>query len=287
MKKKAVVLLTVFLFHFLSPSPAWAQEADTMAATAETTETVDSAAPAEEAAAPAAPAAPEAEQTAAEEAPTDQSFHQIVKRYFLEGDWRFMTPVLLCLILGLAIAIERIIMLNLKDVNEEKLLSKVESYLQKGDVNGAKELLRKTPGPIATVLLQAMERKDEGIDVVEKSIVATASVEMSRLEKGLTWISLFIAIAPMLGFMGTVIGMIQSFTEIEAAGDISPSIVAGGIKVALLTTVAGLIVAIILQIFYNYLLSKIESMVTSMEDASIAFVDMLLKYGIAKRNTNA
>ncbi len=281
-RKKAAVLLTVLFFHLLTPSLIRAQEE--AAATADTTEMVDSAATAAEEAAPAA--AEVAPEPAPEEAPQDQSFHQVVKRYFLEGDWRFMTPVLICLILGLAIAIERIIVLNLKDVNEEKLLAKVEEYLKKGDVNGAKELLRKTPGPIATVLLQSLDRKDEGIEVVEKSIVATASVEMSRLEKGLTWISLFIAVAPMLGFMGTVIGMIQSFTEIEAAGDISPSIVAGGIKVALLTTVAGLIVAIILQIFYNYLLTKIEGIVTAMEDASIAFVDMLIKHGIVKTNAS-
>ncbi len=282
MKKKATLLLTVFLMQLSAPVAVRAQEEAAPDTVAESVgDNVDSPATAEAAAPPA-----ESMQTATnpekEEPPTNESFHQIVKRYFLEGDWRFMTPVLICLILGLAIAIERIISLNLKDISSQKLLKKLDKSLQSSNVESAKELLRKTPGPIASVFLQALERKDEGVEVVEKSIVATASVEMSRLEKGLTWISLFIAIAPMLGFMGTVIGMIQSFTEIEAAGDISPSIVAGGIKVALLTTVAGLIVAIILQVFYNYLLAKIEGMVTEMEDASIAFVDMLIKYGILK-----
>ncbi len=280
MKKKAALLLTVFTLQLAAPMTGWAQDpaADTAAEAVEET-TADS-----PAAATATPPTPAPQPPADDpQPPANESFHQIVKRYFLEGDWRFMTPVLICLILGLAISIERIISLNLKDVSSTKLLAKLDNLLKAGNVDAAKELLRKTPGPIASVFLQALERKDEGVEVVEKSIVATASVEMSRLEKGLTWISLFIAIAPMLGFMGTVIGMIQSFTEIEAAGDISPSIVAGGIKVALLTTVAGLIVAIILQVFYNYLLSKIESMVTEMEDASIAFVDMLIKYGVVKK----
>jgi len=207
-----------------------------------------------------------------------QTFHQAVKEKFIEGDWKFMTPVLLCLILGLAIAIERIITLNLATTNTKKLLAKVEDALNSGGVDAALDVTRNTRGPVASIFTQGLMRMSEGIDMVEKSIISYGSVEMGRLEKGLVWISLFISIAPMLGFMGTVIGMIGAFDAIEAAGDISPSLVAGGIKIALLTTVAGLIVAIILQLFYNYCVSKIDGLVNEMEDASIALVDMLVKH---------
>ena len=209
---------------------------------------------------------------------SDQTFHQAVKEKFIEGDWKFMSPVLLCLILGLAIAIERIITLNLATTNSKKLLVKVEDALNSGGVDAALDVTRNTRGPVASIFTQGLMRMSEGIDMVEKSIISYGSVEMGRLEKGLVWISLFISIAPMLGFMGTVIGMIGAFDAIEAAGDISPSLVAGGIKVALLTTVAGLIVAIILQLFYNYCVSKIDSLVNEMEDASIALVDLLVKH---------
>ncbi|WKN33595.1 MotA/TolQ/ExbB proton channel family protein [Porifericola rhodea] len=217
----------------------------------------------------------------------EQSFHQAVKQKFIEGDWKFMSPVLLCLILGLAIAIERIITLNMATTNTKKLLAKVEDALNSGGVEAAKDVTKNTRGPVASIFTQGLMRMSEGIDMVEKSIISYGSVEMGRLEKGLVWISLFIAIAPMLGFMGTVIGMIGAFDAIEAAGDISPSLVAGGIKVALLTTVAGLIVAIILQLFYNYCVSKIDSLVNSMEDASIALVDLLVKHKLTTGGTSA
>ena len=215
----------------------------------------------------------------------EQTFHQSVKSKFIEGDWKFMTPVLLCLILGLAIAIERIITLNLATTNTKKLLANVEDALNTGGVEAAKDVTRNTRGPVASIFTQGLLRWSEGVDMVEKSIISYGSVEMGRLERGLVWISLFIAIAPMLGFMGTVIGMIGAFDAIEAAGDISPSLVAGGIKIALLTTVAGLIVAIILQLFYNYCVSKIDSLVNNMEDASIALVDMLVKHKITGGTT--
>ena len=189
-----------------------------------------------------------------------------------------MTPVLLCLIIGLAIALERIVTLNMATTNTKKLLLKVEEALASGGVEAAKEITRDTKGPVASIFTQGLMRYAEGIDMVEKSIVSYGSVEMGRLEKGLIWVSLFIALAPMLGFFGTVVGMIFAFDTIEAAGDISPSIVAGGIKIALLTTVAGLIAAMILQLFYNYLVSKIDSLVNDMEDASISFVDILVKH---------
>ncbi len=211
----------------------------------------------------------------------DASFHQIVKDKFIEGDVTFMTPVLICLIIGLAISIERIITLNLATTNTDKLLANVEDALANGGVEAAKEVTKGTRGPVASIFTQGLMRMSEGIEMVEKSIIAYGSVEMGRLEKGLVWVSLFVALAPMLGFMGTVIGMIGAFDAIEAAGDISPQIVANGIKVALLTTVAGLIVGIILQVFYNYLVSKIDSLVNQMEDASITLVDLLVKHKLA------
>ena len=206
------------------------------------------------------------------------SFHQVIKQKFIEGGPGFMGIVLLCLILGLALAIERIIYLNLATTDTDKLLSGVENALQNGGVDAAKEVCRNTKGPVASIFYQGLDRANEGIDMVEKSIISYGSVQMGLLEKGLSWISLFIALAPMLGFMGTVIGMIGAFDAIEAAGDISPSLVAGGIKVALLTTVFGLIVAMILQVFYNYLISKVDSITNSMEDASISLIDLLVKH---------
>jgi len=213
------------------------------------------------------------EEIVAEEA----SFHQIIKQKFIEGGPGFMGIVLLCLILGLALAIERILYLNMATTDTDKLLSDVEVALKSGGVEAAQEVCRNTKGPVASIFYQGLERSDEGVDMVEKSIVAYGSVQMGLLEKGLSWISLFIALAPMLGFMGTVIGMIGAFDAIEAAGDISPSLVAGGIKVALLTTVFGLIVAMILQVFYNYLIAKVDSIVNSMEDSSISLIDLLVK----------
>lgn len=204
-------------------------------------------------------------------------FHQELKKRFIEGGPGFMGIVLLCLILGLAIAIERIIYLNLSTTNIKKLTSDVEEALASGGVDAAKEVCRNTKGPVASIYYQGLDRTDEGLDAVEKAVVAYGGVQMGQLEKNVSWISLFIALAPMLGFMGTVIGMIQAFDKIEAAGDMQPSLVAGGIKVALLTTVFGLVVAIILQIFYNYIIAKIDSIVNDMEDASITLMDLLIR----------
>ncbi len=208
--------------------------------------------------------------------------HQTIKKKFIEGGAGFMGIVLLALILGLALSIERIIYLNLASTNTKKLLTNVQSALDEGGVDSAKEVCRSTRGPIASIFYQGLARADEGIEVVEKSVISYGSVQMGLLERGLTWISLFISLAPMLGFMGTVIGMIDAFDSIQAAGDISPGLVAGGIKVALITTVSGLIVAIILQIFYNYIVSKIDTIVNEMEDASISLVDLLVKYNHKK-----
>jgi biopolymer transport protein ExbB len=212
----------------------------------------------------------------------EASFHQVIKQQFIDGGPEFMGIVLICLILGLAISIERIIHLNLATTNVSKLLTKVDEALNSGGVEAAKEVCRNTNGPVASIFVQGLMRMSEGVEMVEKSIIAYGSVEMGKLEKGMVWISLFISLAPMLGFMGTVIGMIDAFDAIAAAGDVSPSLVAGGIKVALLTTVGGLIVAVILQLFYNYLVSKVDSLVNSMEDASITLVDMLVRHNEGK-----
>ncbi len=207
---------------------------------------------------------------------------QSLKEKFIEGDWKFMSTVLICLILGLAFCIERIITLNIATTNTDKLLNRIDEKLSTGDLDGAMEVAKSTPGPTASVLYEGLRNSGGGPEAVEKAIVSYGSVQMGLLEKGLVWISLFIAIAPMLGFMGTVIGMIQAFDRIEAVGDLSPSVVAGGIKVALLTTVFGLIVAIILQILYNYIVSKIDGIVNKMEDATISFVDILSRNKVFK-----
>ncbi|WP_130733350.1 MotA/TolQ/ExbB proton channel family protein [Flavobacterium sp. J27] len=206
------------------------------------------------------------------------TFTQKMKQRFIEGGPGFMGIVLICLILGLAIAIERIIYLNLSTTNSKKLIADVEDALKSGGVEAAKEVCRNTSGPVASIFYQGLDRQAHGMDSAEKAVVAYGGVQMGQLEKNVSWISLFIALAPMLGFMGTVIGMIEAFDQIQSAGSMEPSLVAGGIKVALLTTVFGLIVAIILQIFYNYIIAKIDSIVNDMEDASISLIDILSDY---------
>lgn len=273
--KKVLSLLAMFAMVIMVSTSAFAQE-DTTAAVEDTTAT-------EEYTSASEGVTEEAEEpvqevvAAEEEVVEEKSFQQVIKEKFIEGDPQFMGIVLIALILGLAICIERIIYLNMATTNNKKLLNDIESALNSGGVEAAKEVCRNTRGPVASIFYQGLDRMDEGLEMVEKSIISYGSVQMGNLERGISWISLFIALAPMLGFMGTVIGMIGAFDAIEAAGDISPSLVAGGIKVALLTTVFGLIVAIILQIFYNYIVAKVDSIVNSMEDASISLVDLLYK----------
>ena len=202
-------------------------------------------------------------------------FTQILKEQFIQGGPAFMGIVLLCLILGLAVAIERIIYLNMASTNSAKLKQQVEDALASGGVEAAKEVCRNTKGPVASIFYQGLDRVGEGLESAEKAVVAYGGVQMGQLEKNVSWLSLFIAIAPMLGFMGTVIGMIQAFQKIAAVGNLSASLIAGDIQVALLTTVFGLITAIILQIFYNYIIAKIDSIVNDMEDSSISLIDML------------
>ena len=204
--------------------------------------------------------------------------HQALKSKFIEGGAGFMSLIIICLVLGMALAIERILYLAFSKTNTTKLLDAVEAALAKGGVEEAKKVCHETRGPVASIFYQGLLRADQGIDVVEKTIVSYGGVQMSLMENGLSWIGLFISIAPSLGFLGTVIGMIQAFDNIQKAGDIPPNVVAGGMKVALITTVGGLIVAMILQIFYNYIIAKIDSLSIDMEDSSIRFVDTMVKY---------
>ena len=221
---------------------------------------------------------PELTETFDEFSFTDGNFHQAIKTKFIEGSAFFMSFIALTLIVGLAFCLERIIYLNLSQINTRKFLSEIESHLDKKDLEGAKDIARNTRGPVASICYQALNRIQESIDVVEKSIISYGSVQAGLLEKNLSWITLFIAVAPSLGFLGTVIGMIQSFDNIQQLGDINPTIVAGGMKFALITTVGGLIVALILQFFYNYILTKIEGILNEMEDDSIRILDMVIKY---------
>ncbi len=204
--------------------------------------------------------------------------HQALKTKFIEGGAGFMALIVICLILGLALSIERILYLSFSKVNAKVLVAKVEKALAEGGVEAAKDVCRNTRGPVAKIFFDGLDRYDQGIDVVEKNVVSSGSVQMSLLENNLSWISLFIALAPSLGFLGTVVGMIEAFDAIQAAGDISPNVVAGGMKVALITTVGGLIVAMILQVFYNYILAKIDALTIDMEEASIDLVDALTEY---------
>ncbi len=260
--KKLFLVLAAAAMTF-GPASVFAQEPE--AATEAATEQV------------AAPAVEEAAIDAEIQIAGD-SMHHILMQKFLEGGWGWMLPVLLCLVLGLAIAIERILYLSLSTINVKKFESKVEEALNNGGIEAAKELCRNTNGPIASIYYQGLDRYNQGLDAVEKAVVSYGSVQTGQMESGLSWIGLFIALSPMLGFMGTVVGMIGAFDAIQAAGDITPTLVAGGIKVALLTTLMGLIAAVILQLFYNYIISKIDSIVNEMEDASIILMDMLTVY---------
>mgnify|MGYP001776140038 CR=1 FL=1 len=216
----------------------------------------------------------------AEQVAVEGGFHQALKTKFIEGGADFMSLVAIPLIFGLAFCLERIIYLNLAETNPATLLKGIEEALDRGDVEGAKAIARDTRGPIASIAYQGLMRIDQGIDVVDKSIVSYGGVQGGLLEKNLSWIALFIAMAPSLGFLGTVVGMVMAFDKIEQVGDISPTVVAGGMKVALITTIGGLIVALILQVFYNYLLSKVETILNQMEDASITLLDIIIKYSV-------
>ena len=226
----------------------------------------------------AAPAAEEVAEAPAEEAGGMVALHKTLKTKFIEGGAGFMALTLVTLVFGLALCIERIIYLSLSKTNTKELLANIEAALKEGGIEKALEVCRNTRGPVASIFYQGLSRYDEGIDVVEKTVASYGGVQLGLLEKNLSWISLFISIAPSLGFLGTIIGMIEAFDKIQQAGDISATVVAGGIKVALLTTVFGLIVAMILQLFLNFILTRIEGLTTEMEDSSIKLLDMVVEY---------
>ncbi len=275
--KKLIALFTIAAFMTFGISNLVAQE------TPEQVENTEQTVNQEEAAAPTevATPAPVQEEVAAPAEAENTTFRETIKKQFIDGGPGFMGIVLIVLLLGMAISIERIIYLTMATTNSKKLLAGIEAKMQNGDVDGATQLCKDTRGPVASIFTQGLIRYKDGqsLDEVEKSLVSYGSVEGGKLESGLSWIGLCISLAPMFGFMGTVIGMIQAFDDIAAAGDMSPTVVASGMKVALLTTVFGLIAAIILQIFFNFIASKIEGIVNDMEDASISFMDILVKYG--------
>ncbi len=227
-----------------------------------------------------APAAAQTEQSTGVADATEGGIHKEIKIKFIEGTASFMSLVAIALVVGLAFCIERIIYLSLAEINTKKFVASIEAALEKGDVEAAKDLARNTRGPVASIYYQGLMRVDQGLDVVEKSIVSYGGVQAGYLEKGCSWITLFIAMSPSLGFLGTVIGMVMAFDKIQQVGDISPTVVAGGMKVALITTIFGLVAALILQLFYNYILSKIEALTSEMEDSSISLLDMVIKYDL-------
>lgn len=273
MKKLFATIACAALLSIGLATAAFAQDAEPAQASEEqTTEAVE------------APVTEEVEtgsttvEVASEE--TGENFHQALKRKFIEGGADFMAIIALILIIGLALCLERIIYLSLCDIDQDGFLRRIETALERNEVEKAKDLARNTRGPIASIAYQALLRLDQGTDVVERSITSFGSVQGGLLEKNLSWITLFIAIAPSLGFLGTVVGMVMSFDNIQKVGDISPTVVAGGMKVALITTIGGLIVALILQLFYNYILNKVEGHLNKMEDASVSLMDMVIKYNL-------
>lgn len=209
-------------------------------------------------------------------------FHKMLKTKYIEGSAGFMSFVALALVLGLAFCIERVIYLTLSEINAKKLMADLEAQVMQGDIEGAKATCRDTRGPVASICYQGLMRMDESMEDIERSITSYGTVQAANLEKGCSWITLFIAMAPSLGFLGTVIGMVMAFEQIQQAGDISPTIVASGMKVALITTIFGLIAALILQVFYNYILSKIEHLTSQMEESAITLLDIIMKYKLTR-----
>lgn len=265
-----IALMGVFTFGMTQSISAQDEAVDSAA-----TEQVDSAAVDTAAAAATVDAA---DDEVASSEPVETGMYKNLKTKFIEGDAGFMAIVAISLVLGLAFCIERIIYLALSKINTVKFIDEIESAVKNGNIEGAKEIARNTRGPIASIYYQGLLRLNDGADAVEKSVVAYGAVQASKLESGCSWITLFIGMAPSLGFLGTVIGMVQAFDDIQAAGDISPTVVAGGMKVALLTTIFGIVVALILQVFYNYILAEIEGLTAKMEDSTISLLDIVAKH---------
>ncbi|MBE6346420.1 MAG: MotA/TolQ/ExbB proton channel family protein [Lentimicrobiaceae bacterium] len=284
--KKLIALLTIagFMTFGISNSVLAQQDENAVQTEQVATEEVvaEEAAPAAEEATEATEATEEIVTTTMTEEEAEPTFHEVLKKQYIDGGWGFMTLVLIVLVLGLAISIERIIYLTLSTTNTKKLVADLETALNQGGIEKAKELCRNTRGPVASIFYQGLMRYDDGLDEVEKAMISYGSVMNGNLSSGSSWITLCIALGPNLGFFGTVIGMVQAFDDIAAAGDISPTIVASGMKVALLTTVFGLITAMILQVAYNFILNKIEGILNDMEDSTISFMDILNDY--SKKN---
>ena len=271
MKKLFAIVAVLGLFTF-GATQVFAQDA-AEAAPVDTVQTEQAVAD--------APAEVEAPAEVVEAAET-VGVHKGLKTKFIEGGAEFMALVAVAMVIGLAFCVERIIYLSMAKVNTKKLMEAIAEALSNNDVEAAKNICRNTAGPVASICYQGLLRVDEGLETVERTIVSYGSLQSSNLEKGCSWITLFIAMAPSLGFLGTVIGMVMSFDEIQQKGDISPTIVAGGMKVALITTIYGIIVALVLQVFYNFILTKIEGLVADMEDSSINLLDLLTKYNLKK-----
>ena len=272
--KKLFATLTVAAALFIGTEIAMAQQNEAQTADEQTTEQLVQEEPAV------------VEETVAADAEEEGglvALHKTLKTKFIEGGAGFMAATLLCLVFGLALCIERIIYLSLSKTNTKALLADVEKALKNGGIEEALKVCRETRGPVASIFYQGLSRYNEGVEVVEKTVASYGGVQMGLLEKNLSWISLFISIAPSLGFLGTIIGMIAAFDKIQQVGDISATVVAGGIKVALLTTLLGLIIAIVLQVFYNYILSLIEGLVNEMEDSSISLLDLVVEYDAAQK----
>ena len=277
MKKLFAIVAMLGMFTF-GATQVYAQEAAAEPVAVENVENTD--APAEEPAVEEAAEAPAPAEVV--EADDSEGVHKILKTKFIEGGAEFMALVAIAMVIGLAFCVERIIYLSMAKVDTKKLMTAIAEALSKGDIEGAKTICRNTAGPVASICYQGLLRINDGLETVERSVVSYGSLQASNLEKGCSWITLFIAMAPSLGFLGTVIGMVMSFDEIQQKGDISPTIVAGGMKVALITTIYGIIVALVLQIFYNFILTKIESIVADMEDSSITLLDLLAKHNLKK-----
>ena len=284
MKKLFAIVAMLGLF---ATAQVYAQEAAPVATSEDAVTAISDSIPSD-----SVPAEAPAVEEAAEEAPAVEEavveeggiagVHKGLKTKFIEGGPEFMALVSIALVIGLAFCIERIIYLSLAKVNAKKLMGAIADALSKGDVEAAKAICSNTAGPVASICYQGLLRIDDGLDTVERSVVSYGGVQSAALEKNCSWVTLFIAMAPSLGFLGTVIGMVQAFDDIQAAGDISPTVVAAGMKVALITTIYGIIVALVLQVFYNFILSKIESLTTDMEDSSITLLDLIMKYNLKK-----
>ena len=278
MKKLIALFSFITILTFFSSSLVSAQ-APSAAATA-TADTLSDAALNDTGVADTATVKPTAEK--------DASFHQSLKQKFIEGNAGFMSLVALALVLGLAFCIERIIYLSLSEIDAKRFVGKLDDMIVAGEIEQAKALSRNTRGPVASICYQGLLRIDDSIENIERSITSYGSVQSANLEKGCSWITLFIAMAPSLGFLGTVIGMVMAFDQIQEAGDISPTIVASGMKVALITTIFGIIVALVLQVFYNYILSKIDHITAQMEESAISLLDTIMKYKLkANKNRNS